>query len=84
MLMVNHSGFPNRLCHHFVHWGSPVERGDFRQVGTRQKGDLCCLISSDCHGRVKNFPGWGQVKSFNGFIYCCMAQEDFEKPSHGN
>lgn len=47
---------------------NPVE---WVQVGTRQKGDLCCLISSDCHGRVKNFQGWGQVKSFNGFIYCC-------------
>jgi hypothetical protein len=49
-------------------------------VGTRQKGDLCCLISSDCHGRVKNFQGLGQVKSFNGFIYCCMA-EDFSPKS---
>jgi len=47
---------------------NPVE---WVQVGTRDPGDLCCLISSDCHGRVKNFQGWGQVKSFNGFIYCC-------------
>ena len=50
------------LCH-------MIERR-LAQVGTRQKGDLCCLISSDCHGRVKNFQGWGQLKSFNGFIYC--------------
>lgn len=47
---------------------NPVE---WVQVGTREKGDLCCLISSDCHGQVKNFQGWGKVKSFNGFIYCC-------------
>ncbi|CAK9099211.1 unnamed protein product [Durusdinium trenchii] len=48
---------------------NPVE---WVQVGTREKGDLCCLISSDCHGQVKNFQGWGKVKSFNGFIYCSL------------
>ncbi|CAJ1408352.1 unnamed protein product [Effrenium voratum] len=47
---------------------NPVE---WAQVGTRHVGDLCCLISSDCHGKVKNFQGWGQVKPFNGFVYCC-------------
>ena len=48
----------------------PRDLDGTQQVGTRQKGDLCCLISSDCHGKVKNFQGWGRVKSFNGFIYC--------------
>jgi len=47
---------------------NPVE---WVQVGTRYEGDLCCLVSSDCHGRIKNFQGWGEVKSFNGFVYCC-------------
>ena len=50
------------------------------QVGTRDPGDLCCLISSDCHGRVKNFQGWGQVKSFNGFIYCSPAVHRRQMP----